>query len=88
MNQKEQLQKQSKIRSLLCKAQLALNEDRYDDALTILNEITLDEMKELGQEELLAIGRLLSYLKDMAEQKKEAILNQLKTVQARRGYLE
>lgn len=84
---KKEFQKQSKIRSSLCKAQITLNEDRYDEALAILSRVTLDEINEVSEEELYAIGKLLICLKDIAQQKKEAIVAELKTVYASKRYL-
>lgn len=87
MNQEKQLLKQSKIRDLLIQAELALKEDRYEEALVIINDITFNEMKDLSMEELSAIGRLLICLKEIAEGKRNNIVNQLKTVQASKGYI-
>jgi len=69
MNQEKQSLKQSKIRDLLIQAELALKEDRYEEALVIINDITFNEMKDLSMEELSAIGRLLICLKEIAEGK-------------------
>ncbi|HHW21214.1 hypothetical protein [Thermodesulfovibrio thiophilus] len=87
MNQEKQLLKQSKIRDLLIQAELVLKEDRYEEALVIINDITFNEMKDLSMEELSAIGRLLICLKEIAEGKRNNIVDQLKTVQASKGYI-
>jgi len=66
MNKREPLSEQSKIRRLLILAEIALNENRYEEAVSILSGISPDEMATLSAEELQAIGRLLNYLKDLA----------------------
>jgi len=87
MNKREPLSEQSKIRGLLIQAEIALNENRYEEAVSILSGISPDEMATLSEEELQAIGRLLNYLKDLAEQKKDYLIKQLKTIQASKDYL-
>jgi len=87
MNKREPLSEQSKIRGLLIQAEIALNENRYEEAISILSGISPDEMATLSEEELQAIGRLLNYLKDLAEQKKDYLIKQLKTIQASKDYL-
>jgi|YNPBryantNP2012_1023418.scaffolds.fasta_scaffold03723_5 hypothetical protein len=87
MNKREPLSEQSKIRRLLILAEIALNENRYEEAVSILSGISPDEMATLSAEELQAIGRLLNYLKDLAEQKKDYLIEQLKIIQASKDYL-
>jgi len=87
MNKREPLSEQSKIRGLLIQAEIALNENRYEEAISILSGISPDEMATLSEEELQAIGRLLNYLKDLAEQKKDYLVEQLKIIQASKDYL-
>ena len=87
MNKREPLSEQSKIRRLLILAEIALNENRYEEAVSILSGISPDEMATLSAEELQAIGRLLNYLKDLAEQKKDYLIEQLKIMQASKDYL-
>ncbi|MEN2994260.1 MAG: hypothetical protein ABDH19_02790 [Thermodesulfovibrio sp.] len=87
MNKKEPLQEQSKIRNFLIQAELALSEDRFDEALAILLEIDIKEMDNLNLEELQAIGSLLNYLKGLAEEKKSNLTEQLKIIQATKKYL-
>jgi outer membrane PBP1 activator LpoA protein len=87
MNKREPLSEQSKIRGLLIQAEIALNENRYEEAVSILSGISPDEMATLSEEELQAIGRLLNYLKDLAEQKKDYLVEQLKIIQASKDYL-
>lgn len=87
MNLKEELSEQSKIRELIIQAELALKENHFEQALTILKRINLDEMKKLSQEELQAIGNLLTCLRDIAEEKKSSIVAQLNTINASKKYL-
>lgn len=87
MNKKEHLPEQSKIRSLLIQIELALKENRLEEALAILQEIKLDEMTRLSLKELQAVGNLINYIKILAEDKRSEIINQLKTIQASRKYL-
>lgn len=86
MNSEKQMP-QSKIRRLLIQAEIALKENRYEEALSMLSGISLDEMATLSVEELQAVGRLLNYLKELAEQKKDSLTEQLKTIQASKEYL-
>ncbi len=78
---------QSKIRSLLIQAEIALKQDRFEEAIAMLNGINLDEMSLLSFEELQAIGRLLNYLNILASEKKEQLSDQLKTIQASKQYI-
>lgn len=87
MNKKEHLPEQSKIRSLLIQIELALKENRLEEALAILQEIKLDEMTRLSLKELQVVGNLINYIKILAEDKRSEIINQLKTIQASRKYL-
>jgi len=87
MNKREPLSEQSKIRRLLILAEIALNENRYEEAVSILSGISPDEMATLSEEELQAIGRLLNYLKNLAEKKKDYLIEQLKIIQASKDYL-
>jgi len=87
MNKREPLSEQSKIRRLLILAEIALNENRYEEAVSILSGISPDEMATLSAEELQSIGRLLNYLKNLAEQKKDYLVEQLKIIQASKDYL-
>jgi len=87
MNKREPLSEQSKIRGLLIQAEIALQENRYEEAISMLSGISPDEMSTLSAEELQAIGRLLNYLKELAEQKKDYLIKQLKTIQASKDYL-
>jgi len=87
MNKREPLSEQSKIRGLLIQAEIALQENRYEEAISMLSGISPDEMSTLSAEELQAIGRFLNYLKELAEQKKDYLIKQLKTIQASKDYL-
>jgi len=64
-----------------------LQENRYEEAISMLSGISPDEMSTLSAEELQAIGRFLNYLKELAEQKKDYLIKQLKTIQASKDYL-
>lgn len=88
MNQKEPLQERSKVRSLLIQAEIALKENRFEEALAVISSISTDEIKELGIEEMQAIGSLLGYLRDLAEEKKLNLAEQLRIIQAGKNYLE
>lgn len=88
MNPKEPLQEQSKVRSLLIQAELALKENRFEEALAMLSGISVQEMSTLNLEELQAIGSLLNYLKELAEEKKNNLAEQLKVIQVGKNYLE
>ncbi|MDI6865176.1 hypothetical protein [Thermodesulfovibrio yellowstonii] len=87
MNQREPLQEQSKIRSLLIQAELALKENRFEEALAMLSGISVEEMSTLNLEELQAIGALLNYLRELAEEKKNNLAEQLKVIQVGKNYL-
>ncbi|MCX7987985.1 MAG: hypothetical protein N2647_00890 [Thermodesulfovibrio sp.] len=87
MNTKEHSQEQSKTRSLLVQAELALKEDRFEEAIAMLSGIKVEEFATLTMEELHAIGNLINYIKSLAEKKKEALVNQLKVIQASKEYL-
>ncbi|MEJ5227554.1 hypothetical protein [Thermodesulfovibrio sp.] len=88
MNQKEPLQERSKVRSLLIQAEIALKENRFEEALAVISSISTDEIKELGIEEMQAIGSLLGYLRDLAEEKKLNLAEQLRIIQAGKNYVE
>ncbi|MGB9710625.1 MAG: hypothetical protein ACPLZA_03900 [Thermodesulfovibrio sp.] len=87
MNPEEQLLEPSKIRSLLIKAQIALKENRYEEALSIIQEINAEDMAGLSSEELQAVGRVLAYLKELSEEKKQFLVEELKKIQAAKQYL-
>ncbi|MGB9891783.1 MULTISPECIES: hypothetical protein [Thermodesulfovibrio] len=87
MNQREPLQEQSKIRSLLIQAELALKENRFEEALAMLSGISVEDMSTLNLEELQAIGALLNYLRELAEEKKNNLAEQLKVIQVGKNYL-
>jgi len=87
MSKKEPLQEQSKIRSILIHAELALKENRFDEALAILSGIEMDELSTLPAEELYAIGNLINYIKNLAEEKKDDLVSQIKIIQASKEYL-
>lgn len=87
MNKKEHSQEQSKTRNLLVLAELALKDNRFDEALAMLSGIKTEEFANLTLEELHAIGNLINYIKNLADEKKEFLLNQLKVVQASKEYL-
>lgn len=63
MNKKEPMQERSKVRSLLIQAELALKEDRVEEAIAMLSGIKTEEFATLTLEELHAIGNLLNYIK-------------------------
>ncbi|GLI53105.1 hypothetical protein TISLANDTSLP1_07980 [Thermodesulfovibrio yellowstonii] len=81
------MQEQSKIRSLLIQAELALKENRFEEALAMLSGISVEEMSTLNLEELQAIGALLNYLRELAEEKKNNLAEQLKVIQVGKNYL-
>lgn len=87
MNKKEHSQEQSKIRNLLVLAELALKDNRFDEAIAMLSGIKTEEFATLTLEELHAIGNLINYIKNLADEKKEFLSNQLKVVQASKEYL-
>lgn len=87
MNQKEPVSVQSKIRELLIKAQIALQEERYEEALSAVMGINTEEMANLSFEELLAVGNLLNHLKEISEEKKRNLVDELKKIQAGKEYL-
>lgn len=87
MNTKEHSQEQSKTRSLLVQAELALKEDRFEEAIAMLSGIKEEEFATLTMEELHAIVNLINYIKSLAEKKREALVNQLKVIQASKEYL-
>lgn len=87
MNQKEPMSAQSKIRELLIKAQIALQEERYEEALSAVMGINTEEMANLSSEELLAVGNLLNHLKEISEEKKRNLVDELKKIQAGKEYL-
>lgn len=87
MSQKEPLQVQSKIRSLLIQAEIALKESKFEEALAVLSNINVEEMATLSFDELNAIGNLVNYIKGLAEEKKSELVNQLKIIQASKEYL-
>ncbi|MCS7163649.1 MAG: hypothetical protein NZ845_01435 [Thermodesulfovibrio sp.] len=68
-------------------AELALSENRFEEALAMLSEIDVKEMANLNLEELQAIGSLLNYLRVLAEEKKSHVTEQLKIIQASKKYL-
>lgn len=86
MKGKELMQEQSKVRSLLIQAEIALKEDRFEEALAILSGIKTEDFATLQQEELYAIGNLVTYIKGLAEEKKSSLLNRMKVIQASKEY--
>lgn len=88
MNQREPLQEQSKIRSILIQAEIALKENRFEEALALITGINVEEIRGLNIEEMQAIGSLLGYLRDLADEKKLNLAEELKVVQAGKNYLE
>ncbi len=87
MNKKEPMQERSKVRSLLIQAELALKEDRFEEAIAMLSGIKTEEFATLTLEELHAIGNLINYIKSLAEEKKASLVNQMKIIQASKEYL-
>lgn len=87
MNQRKPLQEHSKIRGLLIKIELALKENKYEDALAMLSSISINELATLSIEELQAVGNLLSYIKNLAEEKKSDLVYQMKVIQTSKEYL-
>ncbi len=87
MQSENPLQQQSEIRSILIQAEFALKENRYEEAVAMLSNINMEEMARLSMDELQAIGKLLNYLKEIAQQKKDELIEQLKTVQACKKYI-
>jgi hypothetical protein len=87
MNKKEFSQEQSNIRNILIQAELALKENRFDEALATLSRIEMNELANLPIEELYAIGNLINYIKNLAEEKKDDLVSQMKIIQASKGYL-
>lgn len=87
MNSKEPLLEQSKIRELLIKAQIALQENCYEKALSIVMQINTEEMATLSYEELQAVGNLLTHLKELSEEKKRNLVDELKKIQAGKEYI-
>ncbi len=87
MNKKEHSQEQSKIRNLLVLTELALKEDRFDEAIAMLSWIKTEEFATLTLEELHAIGNLINYIKSLAEEKKASLVNQMRVIQASKEYV-
>lgn len=87
MNKKEPMQERSKVRSLLIQAELALKEDRFEEAIAMLSGIKTEEFATLTLEELHTIGNLINYIKSLAEEKKASLVNQMKVIQASKEYL-
>lgn len=87
MKKEESLQEPSNIRSLLIKAQIALNENRFEEALDLISNIKTEELATLTLKELQAIANLVNYIQTTAEEKKSFLLNQLKVIQASKEYL-
>lgn len=87
MNKKEPMQERSKVRSLLIQAELALKEDRFEEAIAMLSGIKTEEFATLTLEELHAIGNLINYIKSLAEEKKASLVDQMKVIQASKEYL-
>lgn len=87
MDKREQLPEYSEIRTLLMQTEIALNENRYEEVLAILNKINPDEMATLSVEELQAVGNLIKYISGIAEEKKSMLISQLKAIQAGKNYL-
>lgn len=87
MNKKEPLQEQSKIRSILIQAELVLKENKFDEALAMLSRIEMNELATLPIDELYAIGNLINYIKNLAEEKKDDLVSQMKIIQASKKYL-
>lgn len=87
MNPKKPLQEQSKVRGLLIQIELALKEDKFEEALAMLFSIDVEEMATLKLEEIQAVGNLLTYIKTLAEEKKSNLLQQMKVIQTGKEYL-
>lgn len=87
MNPKKPLQEQSKVRGLLIQIEIALKENRFDEALAMLGSLNVEEMTTLEIEELQAVGNLLNYIKTLAEEKKSDLLQQMKIIQTSKEYL-
>jgi outer membrane PBP1 activator LpoA protein len=87
VKKEESLQEPSNIRSLLIKAQIALNENRFEEALDLISNIKTEELATLTLKELQAIANLVNYIQTTAEEKKSFLLNQLKVIQASKEYL-
>lgn len=87
MNPKKPLQEQSKIRGLLIQIEIALKENKFEEALAMLGSINVNEMATLNIEELQAIGNLLNYIKNLAEEKKSDLIQQMKVIQTSKEYL-
>ncbi|WP_353683269.1 hypothetical protein V4D30_05170 [Thermodesulfovibrio sp. 3907-1M] len=87
MKKKNSVQQPSKVRNLLIKAQIALEENRYEEALSIVKEINAEDMKTLPFEELQAIDRVLAYLNELSEEKRRNLADELKKIQAGKEYL-
>ncbi len=87
MNKKELLQEQSKVRSLLIQIEIALKEDRFEEALALLSGIKPEEFNSLSMEELQAVGNLINYIQALAEEKKAHLSEKIKIVQTGKEYL-
>ncbi|ACI21500.1 hypothetical protein THEYE_A1508 [Thermodesulfovibrio yellowstonii DSM 11347] len=53
----------------------------------MLSGISVEDMSTLNLEELQAIGALLNYLRELAEEKKNNLAEQLKVIQVGKNYL-
>lgn len=87
MKEKKFVQQPSKVRQLLIEAQIALQDNCFEKALSIIKEINSEEMKTLSFEELQAIDRILAHLKLLSEEKKRNLLDELKKIQASKEYI-
>lgn len=87
MNKREPLLEPSKFRRLLIQIEIALKENRFDEALNMLGSLDVEEMGNLTPEELHAVGNLLNYIKSLAEEKKSDLIEQMKIIQTSREYL-
>ncbi|MCS7203071.1 MAG: hypothetical protein NZ809_01280 [Thermodesulfovibrio sp.] len=86
MSQKKQSQL-SDLKHLLIQIQIALKESRLEDALKMLNQIDLRVMASLSIEELQILGKLIHYIKEIAEEKRANLLNELNKIIAAKRYL-
>ncbi|MEN2986231.1 MAG: hypothetical protein ABDH16_06220 [Thermodesulfovibrionaceae bacterium] len=86
MSQKKQSQL-SDLKHLLIQIQIALKESRLEDALKMLNQIDSRVMASLSIEELQILGKLIHYIKEIAEEKRTNLLNELNKIVAAKRYL-
>lgn len=76
------------LRKLLIHIQIALNENRFEDALKLLTQIEIDNFSSISVQELHILGRLIDHIKEIAEQKRSSLVEEIKRISVAKSYLE